>query len=128
LETRYEKGMIGVEYESAKWSEFRFYNQPDKLTDSWQFRLGGQFIPNPLGITSYWNRVTFRAGFYTGVDYVNADGNELKVNGAYLWCRSCRFASGDHSITNLQLLIQLLKLEKEVASKITLQKTILNYH
>jgi hypothetical protein len=78
---RIEKGMIGLEYESAKWSKFRFYDMPEKLTDSWQFRLGGQFTPNPLGITSYWDRVTFRAGLYTGVDYVNADGNELKVNG-----------------------------------------------
>ncbi|HEX8334091.1 MAG TPA: hypothetical protein VF622_15835 [Segetibacter sp.] len=79
-----QKGMLGVEFESAKWSQFKFYNQPDKLTDSWQFRLAGQFIPNPLSTSSYWNMVTFRAGFYTGKDYVNADGKELKVNGLTL--------------------------------------------
>jgi hypothetical protein len=28
--------------------------------------------------------VTFRAGFYTGKDYVNTDGKELKVNGLTL--------------------------------------------
>jgi hypothetical protein len=79
-----EKGMIGVEYETSKWSTFRSYNQPDKLVDNWQLRFGGQLVPDPMSITSYWNRVTYRVGFYTGKDYVNADGKELKVKGITL--------------------------------------------
>ena len=65
LGNKSDKGMIAVEYESTKWSNYRFYNQPDKLINSWQLKVGGQFTPNPLRFTkSYWNRVTYRAGFY----------------------------------------------------------------
>jgi hypothetical protein len=84
LGNKIDKAMIGVEYESAKWSEFKFYGLPDKVADSWQFRVGGQIVPNPLSTASYWNRVTYRLGYYTGKDYINADGKELKLNGITL--------------------------------------------
>jgi hypothetical protein len=71
--------MIGVEFETAKWSQFRFYGAPDKLTDAWQLRVGGQLTPNPLSTTSYWNSVNYRAGFYFGKEQANPDGNELPV-------------------------------------------------
>lgn len=76
---RFEKSMLAVEYESTKWSDYRYYNQPDKLINSWQIKVGGQLTPNPLSIKSYWNRATYRAGFYYGKEAVNADGNELPV-------------------------------------------------
>lgn len=76
---RIEKSLIAVEYESTKWSDYRFFGQPDKLINSWQFKLGGQFTPNPLSIKSYWDRATYRAGIYYGKEAVNADGNELPV-------------------------------------------------
>ena len=34
-----------------------------------------------MSIKSYWNRVTYRAGFYYGKDAVNADGNDLSIYG-----------------------------------------------
>jgi hypothetical protein len=81
LGNRLDKSMFGVEYETSKWSEFRFYGAQDKVTDAWQLRLGAQFTPDPLSITSYWNRVNYRVGFYTGRDYANPDGKELPVKG-----------------------------------------------
>jgi hypothetical protein len=73
---------IGLEYTATKWTKYRFYDQPDKLADSWQYKLGVQFTPNPLsGTYSYWNTVTFRAGAYYGQDYINPDGNGLKLFG-----------------------------------------------
>jgi hypothetical protein len=79
LKNRVERSSIGIEYETSKWSEFRFYGQPDKLTDGWILRVGGQLTPNPLSVTSYWNRVNFRAGFNIGRDVVSADGKELPI-------------------------------------------------
>ncbi|MDB5246296.1 MAG: hypothetical protein JWQ40_690 [Segetibacter sp.] len=82
---RYDKGLIALEYESTQWSNYRFFKQPDKLINSWQLKLGGQFVPNPIGFTkSYWNRVTYRAGVYMGKEAANADGNELPVVGLTL--------------------------------------------
>jgi hypothetical protein len=79
LKNRVEKSSIGIEFETAKWSEFKFYKQADRLNDLWMVRVGGQLTPNPLGVTSYWNRVNFRAGFNIGRDFVSADGKELPV-------------------------------------------------
>jgi hypothetical protein len=84
LGNKFDKSLIAVEYESTKWADYRFFNQTDKLINSWQFKVGGQLTPNPLSIKSYWNRVTYRAGFYYGKEAVNADGNELPVYGLTL--------------------------------------------
>jgi hypothetical protein len=74
---RFEKAVFAVEYESASWSQFRSYNQSDRLINSWQMKFGTQYLPDPLG--KYWNTVTYRAGFYFGKDAVNADGNTLPI-------------------------------------------------
>lgn len=76
---KFEKSILSVEYESTKWSDYRFFNLSDKLINSWKYKVGWQFTPNPLSIKSYWNRATYRAGFYFGKESVNADGNELLV-------------------------------------------------
>lgn len=81
LGNKFDKSMIAVEYENTKWTDYRFFNQQDKLVDSWQFKVGGQLTPNPLSIKSYWDRVTYRAGFYIGREAVNADGNNLPIYG-----------------------------------------------
>jgi len=72
---------VGAEYSTTLWSNYRFYEQPDAVVNSWQVKLGGQWIPDPKSINSYLSRVTYRAGFNYGKDYINADGNELKSYG-----------------------------------------------
>lgn len=72
-----DKWMVGAEFNSTAWSNYRFYGQADAVRDNWTLRVGGQFVP---GITSksYWNRVAYRAGFYYGPDYINL-GQDLNV-------------------------------------------------
>lgn len=72
---------LGVEYTTAKWSEYSFYNQKDATVDNWQFKVGGQWMPDPKNVRSFWSRVNYRAGFNFGKDYINADGKELKNYG-----------------------------------------------
>lgn len=104
LGNRFEKSSLAVEYESAHWSEYRFFNQPDRLINSWKIKVGGQLTPNPLSIKSYWNRATYRAGFYYGKEAVNADGNELPVYaltlGAGLPIRKWRSFDNQYTIIN----------------------------
>lgn len=73
--------MLSAEYESTKWSDYRFMGQPDKLVDNWQMRFGAQLSPDYLHAQSFWSRVTYRTGFFYGKDNINADGNELKTYG-----------------------------------------------
>lgn len=72
---------LGAEYTSTQWTAYRFYSQPDQLNDSWMFKLGASFSPDPVSGQSYWGSVNYRLGFFTGKDYVNADGNGLKMYG-----------------------------------------------
>ena len=77
----FELWSIGLEYTSTQWAKYRFYDQTDKLSNSWQMKLGIQFAPDPLSGSNYWNNVNYRAGLYIGKDYINSDGNGLKQFG-----------------------------------------------
>jgi hypothetical protein len=77
----FELWSIGAEYTSTQWTKYRFYDQPDKLSNSWQGKLGIQFSPDPLSSRSYWNAVNYRAGVYIGKDYINSDGKGLSQFG-----------------------------------------------
>lgn len=74
----FEMWSIGAEYTATQWTKYRFYNQPDRLSDSWEWKLGLQFSPDPATGTGYWNNVNYRAGFMFGKDYLDADGNGFK--------------------------------------------------
>ncbi|MBV9989331.1 MAG: hypothetical protein JO301_16755 [Chitinophagaceae bacterium] len=80
----FELWSVGAEYTSTQWTKYRFYDQADKLADSWQFKFGLQFAPDPLASRGYWNNVNYRAGFYMGKDYIDADGKGLKTFGVSL--------------------------------------------
>ena len=73
------KWSIGVDYSAGKWTDFRFYGRTStRVIDNYMLRVGGEFVPS-LFNTRLWSRATYRIGFYTGKDYINADGNEYKV-------------------------------------------------
>lgn len=71
--------ILGVDYKQQDWSKYRFYGQTDQLTNKWELRVGGQFNPTPK--RNYFSNVTYRAGFFTGPDYVNV-GQKLTQTGA----------------------------------------------
>lgn len=77
----FEMWSLGVEYTSTQWINYRFYDQPDKLSNSWQLKLGIQFSPDPFASRNYLSNLNYRAGVYIGKDYMNADGNGLKQYG-----------------------------------------------
>jgi hypothetical protein len=102
-----DKSSIGVEYETSKWTDYRFYNTADALTDAWQLRIGASLTPYPLSVASYWNRVNFRTGFYIGRDRVLVDNKNLPVVGftvgAGLPIRKWRSYDNQYTIINTAL-------------------------
>jgi hypothetical protein len=74
----FEMWSIGAEFTATNWTNYRFYDQADRLSKSWQYKIGAQFSPDPLSGVGYWNNVNYRVGFMTGKDYLNADGLGLK--------------------------------------------------
>jgi hypothetical protein len=77
----FELWSIGMEYTATNWTKYRFYDQTDQLADSWQFKLGIQFAPDPLSGRNFWNSVNYRLGAFMGKDYLDPDGKGLKLFG-----------------------------------------------
>lgn len=77
-----EKGngwLLGVDYVTSQWDNYRFFGETDAVKTNWQLRVGGQVRPKPGN--NYFSNVAYRAGFFVGPDYINA-GKELPQFGA----------------------------------------------
>ncbi len=72
---------LGAEYTATRWSKYRFFDQVDQLSDNWMFKVGASISPDPVSGRSYWGALNYRVGFFVGKDYVNPDGNGLKMIG-----------------------------------------------
>ncbi len=104
----YDQWVLGLEYNGANWKDnYKFYGQSDLLANASMVRLGVQFCPNAFDYESYWSTVVYRAGFFTGKDYINFDGNGLNVSaitvGAGLPIRKYRSYDYQFSLINLAL-------------------------
>lgn len=65
--------LIGADFITQQWDDFRFFGATDAVQNNWQIRVGTQLRPVPR--RSYMSNVAYRAGFYTGPDYINASGD-----------------------------------------------------
>lgn len=74
------KWSLGTDYSATNWTKYRYYGQSDQLSNAWQIRVGGEFCPNPVSGKTMWAHSLYRAGFYTGRDYANADGNTYNTS------------------------------------------------
>ncbi len=80
------KWFFGAEFRRKQSSNFtnRTFNLPDvNFKDASEFRLGGFYTPKYNSISSYWQRVTYRAGFRfegSGVVVNNEDINEFGIS------------------------------------------------
>jgi hypothetical protein len=70
--------LIGAEFRTAKWSEYRFYGQQEPLRDAWTINVGGQWTPDFQKQKNYWSRASYRLGFYYGKDILKID-NDVPV-------------------------------------------------
>ncbi|MFL5808568.1 MAG: hypothetical protein ACJ749_03550 [Flavisolibacter sp.] len=68
--------LFGADYSQMKWSEYRFFGQPDEVQDSWEINVGAQYNPRPKA--NYFSRVVYRLGVTKGSDYIKVQ-NDLPV-------------------------------------------------
>jgi hypothetical protein len=81
---RQDRWLFGVDFSTTSWADYSFFGTKDLLRNSWTLRVGGQFVPDALSPTGYWNHVTYRAGFNFGPDYIQAGGQDLNQFGISL--------------------------------------------
>jgi hypothetical protein len=79
-----DKWLIGIDYETANWSSYSSYGQKDQLGNLAIIRVGGQIIPNITEARNFFRRVSYRAGFYFGNDYVKTADGQLPIWGVTL--------------------------------------------
>ncbi len=97
---------IGAELSAGNWgTDYRYNNQKDQVVNNWLFRVGGNITPNVYS-NGFFAHTIYRLGFYTGKDYIDADGNGLKTTavtfGAGLRVRTQRY-SNQSTIINTAL-------------------------
>ena len=88
---------LGAELSAGRWgSDYRYNNQKDQVVNNWLFRVGGNITPN-IYSNGFFAHTIYRLGFYTGKDYIDADGNGLKTTavtlGAGLRIRTQRYSN-----------------------------------
>ncbi len=67
---------LGADVELSNWGSYRYYGSEDGLQNSWQAKVGGQFIPDISGrAKSYWGQVIYRAGFHFGTEPYTVNGD-----------------------------------------------------
>jgi hypothetical protein len=77
---------IGAEAYRTDWKNYSNYEVRDSALrqQSYRFNVGGEFIPDPLSVNSYFSRVTYRAGVYYGTDYLTLRNTDLNYYGVTL--------------------------------------------
>lgn len=72
-----DRVFVTADYRNETWSKSTFLGKIDSLVDSRSFHAGLQITPDPTSITSYLNRVMYRAGFHYTETYLKIHGQQL---------------------------------------------------
>ncbi|MCE1155875.1 MAG: hypothetical protein LWW91_07130 [Bacteroidales bacterium] len=74
-----EKLTLAVDYVQQQWSDSRFYNKTDSLTNRTRLSIGAEYIPDIRG-RSYFDRVRYRAGLTLSDPYYKIAGQQQSRN------------------------------------------------
>jgi len=67
---------VGADVEISNWGSYRYYGTKDYMQNSWQIKVGSQYIPDLSGrAKSYWGQVIYRAGFHYGTEPYTVNGD-----------------------------------------------------
>lgn len=99
-----EHFLLGADYETTKWSTYRFFGQKDLVKNSWNAKVGLQYLPATSSSTGYFNFVKYRAGFSFGEDYIDVEKSlpvyTVSVGGSFPLKLKHSFYDHQYSILN----------------------------
>lgn len=76
-----ERWLVGIDFNWSKWSDFRMNNVNDSLQDSWNIAIGGCYTPYNTSVSSYFRKITYRAGFHYDQTFFNIYGTSINKYG-----------------------------------------------
>jgi hypothetical protein len=56
----------GADFLWQNWEEYSYFGTSDSLRNRWNISVGGEYVPNARSTGSYFQKVTYRAGFHYG--------------------------------------------------------------
>jgi len=64
--------LFGVDYETTKWEDYRYFDKTDLVQNSWKIRAGTEYFPlkGNTSFKKYFSFVKYRFGLYYGADYL----------------------------------------------------------
>jgi hypothetical protein len=72
---------IGVDFNGAQWSNYRFDNAIDSTTDTWKLKIGGTYRLSVKETDPYLRRIEYRLGGFTGKDYIRINNTNINNSG-----------------------------------------------
>lgn len=74
-----------ADFTRTNWSDYSNYGVGDSICDfTNRFNVGAEYTPNSASVYGYFQRVTYRAGFYFGNDYVRLHETNMNMYGLTL--------------------------------------------
>ena len=71
----------GMDFQQQKWEDFRIFDRPDRLANSYQFAFGMQHNPKVQTFSSAFSRLEYRAGIRYGKTYLQVQEQQLNEFG-----------------------------------------------
>lgn len=104
--------LIGADYEMTHWSDYKYYDQTDKVANNWVIRAGVEYYPakENSATNKYRDYVKYRTGFYYGPDYLKITGirnNYAVTFGAGLPLTTPRYIQSRGEYVSLNTSIEL---------------------
>ena len=79
-----ERWLIGIDFNWSNWSAFRINHVSDSLQNSWNIAIGGSYTPYSTSVSSYFTKLTYRAGIHYDQTYFNIYGTSINKYGVTL--------------------------------------------
>ena len=76
-----ERWLVGVDFNWSNWSSFTMNGVSDSLQDSWNIAVGGCYTPFNTSVSSYFRKMTYRAGFHYDQTFFNIYGTSINKYG-----------------------------------------------
>ena len=96
--------LVGADFETTQWDNYTFFNQKDFIKNSWNAKIGLQYLPATSSSTGYFNFVKYRAGFSFGEDYIDVEKSlptyTVSVGGSFPLKLKHSFYDHQYSIMN----------------------------
>lgn len=73
-----DKYLIGFDYTTQNWKDFKLNGKDDSLTNSNKFAIGFQYTPDPTSLKSFIKKTQYRAGFHYSNTYLKINNTQLK--------------------------------------------------